>query len=128
PAVVEDVLALAVRLKIERRDGGDLALLVAHCQVLRRPAGAGTGAAGLLGDVEEVVGDERIGLVVGRGGAGVPGGLADLRDAAVYADLRPQRHQARKPSKMWLSQWGLTLSHSAGARVVQATTGMPPAR
>ena len=116
PAVVEDVFGLAVRLQIDRRDRGHRAGLVAHRQVLRRPAGARRSAAGLLGDVEEVVGHERVGLVVGRGGAGVPGVLADLRDAAVDADLRLQSHQAAKPSKMWLSQWALSLSHSAGER------------
>ena len=84
----------------------------------------------------------------GSFGAGVPGLAADFGDPAVDADLRPQRRhpstllvelrrQARcilrslgkgRPSKIRLSQWALTPSHSAGERTVQATIGMPSAR
>ncbi len=98
PGVVEDVFALAVGLQIERHHRRHPARLVLHRQVLRAPTSALHRAAGLLGDIQEVVGHE--GIAGGRG-AGLPGLTPDLGDAAAHGERRLQgrRHLGPPPAR-----------------------------
>jgi len=62
--MVENVLAQAVGLEIERHGGGDGALSILDHDMVRHPARAGADRACVLERVQERVGEERVG---GRG-------------------------------------------------------------
>ena len=126
--MVEDIFALTVRLQIEGHDRRYGARLVANSQMLGRPACALGDAARFLKDIKKVVGDKRVGCVVGGSRASVPLAFSDFGNAPMNTDLGPEAHHAAKPSKIRLSQWSLTASHWAGSRTVQAITGIPDLR
>ena len=81
PAMIEHVLALAVRFQIAGHAADQRAACVLEHKMLRQPAGLGGGRAAVLQRLEKGVRDER---VIGSG-ASIPGGgrhLVDARDDA----------------------------------------------
>ena len=103
PAVVEDVLAHAVRLQIGRRRRDEAARFVLYEQVRGRPAGAAADRFGLFEREQKGVGNERIvplarrfGLRQSRRiGAGIPRPRADRRDRFHIAGREPGKGHER---------------------------------
>src|SRR5258708_29337291 len=79
PAMVEDVLALAVALHIERHGAEQGTIGGFGQQVLRLPAGAPADRLGILQRLQEAVAEERVAGRAGRQRTGVPPGGVDAR-------------------------------------------------
>ena len=129
--MVEDVFALAVGLQIERRRPPRLRRprpRTARC--CGAPAGALDRAAGLLEDVEEVVGDERVGRRSPGGRRRRPRPSRPISAiAAVNADLRPSAPSRGEALEDQVVAVGADRCPTRPASAtVQATIGMPSSR
>ena len=82
PAVVEDVLALAVRFGVKRQAAFNLACATLEEKVLRLPSSARMDGLSFLQGIEKCVGDEGVVVIVLGVGAGIPVGCGDIRNGA----------------------------------------------
>ena len=122
PAVVEHVLALAVRFQVARRATGDVAAKLEH-QVARRPAGAPAHRSGILQRLQEGVREKRIergGIGIG---AGIPGLGRDVGDLRYDLDLCGTRSAHLTQTLSGPRQVASILAHRAGN--VLAAAHMP---
>ncbi len=104
PAMIEHILAVAVRLRIHRRNRDDRPGLVAQHRVLRQPPRPAVGRPAILHRAQEGVADERVPPPRAR----VPVGGIDFRD------LRMERQSQRRRS-VW-----------HGQRPIRFRTSLPP--
>src|SRR5215472_2647711 len=94
PAVIENVFAVGVRLRIERDDTIDLAIGSGERQVLRRPAGTRCRRAALFERVEESVRNGWVDLA----GAGVPRSRRNFGYRRMHADRYGAANIVHRPS------------------------------